>query len=300
MRPCARRWDWRRAATQAVDVFSYRHGFHAGNHADVLKHVVLVQLLAHMAAKEKAFSFVDTHAGAGSYSLGSDFARRKSEFETGIGRLWNAGGLPAALEAYLAQVRALNRDGRLHFYPGSPQIALQMTRPQDRLQLFELHSSESEVLQAYFGKADRRVTVRAADGFAGLKSALPPPSRRGLVLIDPSYEDKQDYHRVLDAMRDAQQRFATGIYAVWYPLVQRSESHRMAAGLEKAAGGDWLNASLKVCAPPEDGLGLYGSGMFVFNPPWNLEGALQETLPALARLLGQDGSASYKLKFRQT
>jgi len=281
-------------------VFSYRHGFHAGNHADVLKHLVLVQLLAHMAAKQKAFTFVDTHAGAGSYSLGSDVARKKSEFETGIGRLWKSGGLPAALEAYLAQVRALNRDGRLHFYPGSPQIALQMTRPQDRLQLFELHSSESAVLQAYFGKADRRVSVRAVDGFAGLKALLPPPSRRGLVLIDPSYEDKEDYRRVLDALRDALKRFATGVYAVWYPLVRRNESHRMAAGLEKLASGDWLHASLKVCAPPEDGLGLYGSGLFVFNPPWNLEAALREAMPALARLLGQDGRAAFGLKFRQT
>ena len=282
-------------------MFSYRHGFHAGNHADVLKHCVLVQLLAHMAAKEKAFSFVDTHAGAGSYSLGSDFARKKSEFENGIGRLWKAGSkLPAALDAYLAQVRALNRDGRLHFYPGSPQIALQMMRPQDRLHLFELHSSESEVLQAYFAKSDRRVAVRAADGFAGLKSVLPPPSRRGLVLIDPSYEDKQDYARVLDTLRDALKRFATGIYAVWYPLVQRKEAHRMAAELEQLAGGDWLHASLKVCAPPEDGLGLYGSGMFVFNPPWNLEATLRETMPALVRLLGQDARAAYGLKFRQT
>ena len=140
----------RRQLTRRGGLFSYRHGFHAGNHADVLKHVVLVQLLAHMAAKEKAFSFVDTHAGAGSYSLGSDFARKKSEFENGIGRLWKADRLPAALEAYLAQVRALNRDGKLHFYPGSPQIALQMMRPQDRLHLFELHSTESEVLQALF------------------------------------------------------------------------------------------------------------------------------------------------------
>jgi 23S rRNA (adenine2030-N6)-methyltransferase len=146
------------------------------------------------------------------------------------------------------------------------------------------------VLQAFFGKSDRRIAVRAADGFAGLKSVLPPPSRRGLVLVDPSYEDKQDYDRVLDAMRDALKRFATGIYAVWYPLVQRKEAHRMAGELEQLATGDWLHVSLKVCAPPEDGLGLYGSGLFVFNPPWNLEGTLRGTMPALARLLGQDGT----------
>jgi 23S rRNA (adenine2030-N6)-methyltransferase len=281
-------------------LFSYRHGFHAGNHADVLKHVVLVQLLAHMAAKDKAFSFVDTHAGAGSYSLGSDFAQKKHEFENGIGRLWKAPALPAALAPYIAQVRALNRDGRLHFYPGSPQIALQMMRPQDRLQLFELHSTESAVLQAYFAGSKPRVTVRAADGFAGLKSVLPPPSRRGLVLIDPSYEDKQDYARVLDTLRDALKRFATGIYAVWHPLVERKAAHRMGAELEQLAAGDWLHVSLKVSAPPADGLGLYGSGVFVFNPPWKLEGTLRETMPALTRLLGQDARAAFGLKFRQT
>jgi len=281
-------------------LFSYRHGFHAGNHADVLKHCVLVELLAHMAAKDKAFAFVDTHAGAGSYSLGSDFAQKKHEYEDGIGRLWKAGKLPAALDHYLAQVRALNRDGRLHFYPGSPQIALQMMRAQDRLHLFELHSTESEVLQAYFAKPDRRVAVRAADGFAGLKSVLPPPSRRGLVLIDPSYEDKEDYRRVPDALRDSLKRFATGVYAVWYPLVQRPEAHRMAGELENLATGDWLRVTLKVSSPPEDGLGLYGSGVFVLNPPWKLEAALHAAMPVLAKLLGQDGHASYSLKFSQT
>jgi 23S rRNA (adenine2030-N6)-methyltransferase len=281
-------------------LFSYRHGFHAGNHADVLKHVVLVQLLAHMGAKEKPFSFVDTHAGAGSYSLGSEFARKSGEFETGIARLWGQEKLPAALSAYLAQVRAINRDGKLRFYPGSPQIALQMARPQDRLHFFELHSTESEVLQAYFSKADRRISARAADGFAALKSVLPPPSRRGLALIDPSYEDKADYGKVVATMRDALKRFATGIYAVWYPMVQRDESPRLAGELQKLTEGDWLHVTLKVAAPPADGLGLYGSGVFVFNPHWNLEAALSESMPRLAKLLGQDGKGSFKLQFRQT
>jgi len=281
-------------------LFSYRHGFHAGNHADVLKHVVLVQLLAHMAAKEKPFSFVDTHAGAGSYSLGSEFARKTAEFETGIARLWGREKLPGALAAYLDQVRAINRDGKLRFYPGSPQIALQMARPQDRLHFFELHSTESEVLQAYFAKADRRISVRAADGFATLKSVLPPPSRRALVLVDPSYEDKADYGRVVATMRDALKRFATGIYAVWFPMVQRDESHRLAGELQKLTDGDWLHVSLKVAAPPTDGLGLYGSGVFVFNPPWNLESALGEAMPVLAKRLGQNGRGSFKLQFRQS
>ena len=266
----------------------------------MLKHVVLVELLAHMAAKEKAFTYVDTHAGAGSYSLASEFARKKAEYASGIARLWKARGLPAPLEAYLAQVRRLNRDGRLHFYPGSPQIALQMARPQDRLCLFELHPTESGVLGAHFAGRDKRIAVRATDGFAGLRSLLPPPSRRALVLMDPSYEDKEDYRRVVATMRDALERFATGIYAVWYPMVRRAESYRLPGELEKLAAGDWLHASLQVCAPPRDGLGLHGSGVFVFNPPWKLEAALAQALPALVRLLGQDGRAAHALKFRQT
>ena len=266
----------------------------------MLKHVVLVQMLAHLAAKEKPFAFVDTHAGAGIYSLSSEFATKNSEFETGIGRLWARNDLPAALADYVAQVRAVNRDGKLRFYPGSPQIALQMTRQQDRLHFFELHTTESEILAAYFPDSDRRITVRAADGFAGLKSVLPPPPRRGLVLIDPSYEDKDDYRKVVAAMRDALARFATGIYAVWYPLVRRGESQHLADELQQITGGDWLHLTLKVAPPPEDGLGLYGSGLFVFNPHWNLEAGLREAMPVLAKVLGQDGQGSFSLKFKQT
>jgi 23S rRNA (adenine2030-N6)-methyltransferase len=262
--------------------------------------VVLAELLAHMAAKDKPFAFIDTHAGAGSYSLTSEFARKKAEFETGIARLWKQHSLPASLQTYLAQVRQLNRDGRLRSYPGSPQIALQMSREQDRLHLFELHTTESRLLQEHFAGAGRRVSVRADDGFAGLRSLLPPPSRRALVLIDPSYEDKSDYRSVVATMRDALKRFATGVYGIWYPMVRRAESHRLAGELEQLAAGDWLHASLRVGSPPKDGLGLYGSGVFVFNPPWKLEAALQEALPALARLLGQDGQGAYILKFRQT
>jgi len=280
-------------------VFSYRHGFHAGNHADVLKHLVLVLLLEQLGSKEKGYAFVDTHAGAGSYSLSSTFAQKTAEFQTGIGRLWDRKRLPAALERYLAQVRTLNADGELRFYPGSPQIALQMTRPQDRLHFFELHSTESEILRAFFPKGDKRIAVRAEDGFAGLKSLLPPPSRRGLVRVDPSYEDKEDYRRVAATLRDALKRFATGIYMIWYPMVRRGESQHMAGDLRQLAPGDWLHISLKVAAPPDDGLGLFGSGVFVFNPPWNLETALRPAVPVLAEALGQ-GPGACELQFRQT
>jgi 23S rRNA (adenine2030-N6)-methyltransferase len=281
-------------------MFSYRHGFHAGNHADVLKHVVLVQLLAYLTGKPKPLWFVDTHAGAGCYSLSGDFARKKAEFTQGIALLWGRSDLPSPLTAYLDQVGRLNPDGTLRHYPGSPQIALQMLREQDRLQLFELHGTESVLLRKQYANVKRRVSVQAADGFAGLKAVLPPPSRRGLVLVDPSYEDKADYGRVLDAVRDALQRFATGVYAVWYPQVQRQEAQDLPGLLKRLAPGDWLHASLKVKAPARDGLGLHGSGVFVFNPPWKLDAALETALPALVKLLGQDRHASYSLKSKQT
>ena len=265
----------------------------------MLKHVVLVQMLAYLTAKDTPLWVVDTHAGAGAYSLVSSFAQKKSEFKDGIGRLWGRGDLPPALAEYVHQVKTLNPDGALRAYPGSPQIALQMTRPQDRLRLFELHITEIRILQDHFRRAGRRVSVREADGFAGLKSLLPPRSRRGLVLIDPSYEDKGDYARVLATMRDALQRFATGTYAVWYPQVQRRESQELPGQLQQLAGKDWLHASFRVMAPARDGLGLHGSGLFVFNPPWTLEAALRPVLPVLVNLLGQDNKASFGLQARR-
>jgi len=260
---------------------------------------MLVQMLSYLSAKETPLWFVDTHAGAGVYALDSPFAQKKGEFKTGIERLWGRKDLPAALAEYVNQVKAMNKDGKLRHYPGSPQIALQMLREQDRLQLFEMHTTESEVLQKQYASMKRKVSVQPTDGFAGLKAVLPPASRRGLVLIDPSYEDKDDYGRVVDAMRDALQRFATGVYAVWYPQVQRPESKELPGQLQQLAAKGWLHATLKVMAPARDGLGLHGSGVFVFNPPWKLEQALGTVMPTLVRLLGQDRSASYSLKSRQ-
>jgi 23S rRNA (adenine2030-N6)-methyltransferase len=266
----------------------------------VLKHVVLVQVLSYLSAKETPLRIVDTHAGAGAYSLESKYARKLGEFKDGIARLWGRDDLPPALAEYLSLVRKANPDGKLRNYPGSPQIALQMMRREDRLHLFELHTTEGQLLQMHFHAAGRRVTVKAADGFAGLKALLPPPSRRGLVLIDPSYEDKADYDKVVQAMKDALERFATGTYAVWYPQVQRQESQDLPGQLKKLARGDWLHVSLTVKAAAQDGLGLHGSGLFVFNQPWKLEQALRAAMPPLVKLLGQDRHAAYGLKFRQT
>jgi len=280
-------------------VFSYRHGFHAGNHADVLKHVVLVQMLQYLTAKDAPLWFVDTHAGAGAYSLEGAFAQKKGEYRDGIGRLWGRKDAPRAVSEYLHAVERNNPDGELRRYPGSPQIALQMLRRQDRLQLYELHTTESKLLRMHFAAAGRRVSVQAADGFAGLKAVLPPASRRGLVLVDPSYEDKADYGKVVAGLRDALKRFATGVYAVWYPQVQRQEAQDLPGRLRQLAAGDWLQASLTVKAPAGDGLGLHGSGMFIVNPPWKLAATLREALPWLVRALGQDRRAGFKLHCEQ-
>lgn len=276
-------------------MLSYRHSFHAGNHADVVKHMVLVQLIDHLEQKDKPFSYIDTHAGAGLYPLDSAAALKNSEFNTGIARLWDKAGLPAAVESYLAQVRALNPGGRLTRYPGSPQIARQLLRPQDRLRLFDLHSTDSRLLASQVAQPDKRVVMAATDGFAGLKALLPPPPRRALVLVDPSYEDKQDYKTVVTAIHDALRRFASGVYLVWYPLLQRREAVRLPIALAALRERDWLHLQLQVKAPSEDGLGMHGSGLFVFNAPWTLPATLRDAMPALVTLLGQDNSAHYTL-----
>ena len=280
-------------------MFSYRHAFHAGNHADVLKHVVLVHLLRHLAAKATPFWVIDTHAGAGLYSLEGEWAAKRGEFADGIERAWSRTDAPAPVAEYLDVVRAANPDGALRHYPGSPFIALAHLRASDRLRLFEMHPTEIGVLAGNVAEAGRdatrRTQVRREDGFAALKALLPPPPRRALVLIDPSYEDKSDYSRVVAALRDALGRFATGCYAIWYPQVQRREPAEMARKLERQPGLRWVHATLAVRSPSPDGLGLHGSGVFVVNPPWTLERALRIALPWLAHVLAQDAGASWSI-----
>lgn len=280
-------------------MFSYRHAFHAGNHADVLKHVVLVQLLRHLASKDAPFWVIDTHAGAGVYALDGDWASKRSEFAEGIGRLWQRADAPPAVAEYLSAVRASNPDGRLRRYPGSPFIALRYLRENDRLRLFEFHANESLELARNIGgagrDATRRTIIDAADGFAGLRALLPPPPRRGLILIDPSYEDKRDYAQVTATLRDALTRFATGCYAIWYPQVHRREPAEMVRKLTRLPGLRWLHVSLTVRRPSPDGVGLNGSGVFVVNPPWTLHAAMAACLPWLTGALRQDDAARWTL-----
>ena len=291
-------------------MFSYRHAFHAGNHADVFKHVALVAILRHLTAKETPLWVVDTHAGAGLYRLDSDYAGTSGEAGPGIFKLASTVAdhgtidgqpLAPAIADYLDLVRGFNREGQLRIYPGSPFLAQRLLRTdvRDKLKLFELHPSDSKALAGHIAQLDagRQVTMDRADGFEALKALLPPPSRRALVLMDPSYEIKSDYGKVVAALKDALHRFATGTYAVWYPVIPRPEAHdlpRRLKSLANQARKPWLHASLAIGQdeqPPVPGEvrrpGLLASGLFVINPPHTLKPALQEALPQLLQALGR-------------
>src|SRR5690606_24414936 len=289
-------------------MFSYRHAFHAGNHADVLKHAILVHILEHMNQKPAPYWVVDTHAGAGGYDLRGDWSQKQAEYENGIARLYpssqlppqsSTGGMPDLIQRYVSAIQAFNTEGELRYYPGSPWLALQALREEDRLRLFELHPSEIEVLQkgiahAFRGRG-RQVSVKQMDGFDAVRAVLPPPTRRGVTVIDPSYEDKQDYRRVFSAVQEGLQRFATGCFAIWYPLVQRGGVASLTRNPERL-DAVWVHATLKISKPAADGYGMHGSGMFVVNPPWTLHAALEESLPWLASKLGQDQHAGHTLR----
>ncbi len=275
-------------------MLAYRHGFHAGNHADVLKHLVLAEILTYLNAKDKGWRCVDTHAGAGGYSLVGVQAGKRREFEQGIGRLYGRHDLPAPLSAYVELVRRFNGGGALRQYPGSPAIAHMLMRPQDQLRLFELHPTDAGILASYLG-AEPGVQVRSADGFAALKSVLPPPTRRGVVLIDPPYEIKTDYARALAALRETLARFAEAVVIVWLPQLQLVEAARLPQRLKASADAHakkgWLHARLTVAEADAHGFGMLGSHVFVANPPHTLHATLAPLLPWLAAALAQFGGA---------
>ncbi|MCK2125784.1 23S rRNA (adenine(2030)-N(6))-methyltransferase RlmJ [Thauera aromatica] len=277
-------------------MLSYRHAFHAGNHADVLKHVVLLELLAYFNRKDKPWQYIDTHAGGGCYALASAQAEKNAESADGIGRLWAREDLPEPIAAYVAAVRQFNPQGRLLFYPGSPALAMTVARSQDRLRLFELHPADFDSLQRTFAAERGRVQVSRADGFAALKSLLPPPSRRALALIDPPYELKEDYRRAVEVLRDAMRRFPTGTYALWYPMLSRAEARALPGRLAELGAQSWLEVRLAVRSPPRDGFGMFGSGLYIVNPPWVLPARLEAMMPWLVERLAIDEGAGFDLE----
>jgi 23S rRNA (adenine2030-N6)-methyltransferase len=281
-------------------MLSYRHAFHAGNHADVLKHFVLDQVLAYFTQKDKPFWYIDTHAGAGLYELDKGYATQNAEFESGISRILNNTNQPEAIANYCDLLKKINTNKALSLYPGSPMIAKAHLRADDKMRLFELHPSDCKLLIENFQGQGRQVRIEALDGFAGLKSILPPPSKRAVVLIDPPYEEKQDYQRVVDCIKDSITRFATGTYIIWYPLLQRPEPLQMLEKLRMLNVENWLNVTLTVQAPSSEGFGMFGSGLYFINPPWTLPEILEKTMPYLTNALAQDGSAEYTLESHLT
>ena len=278
-------------------MLSYRHAFHAGNHADVLKHFVFALTLNYFNQKEKSYWVIDTHAGAGMYALASDFAQKNAEYQTGIARLLAAEHLPEPLENFVKIIKSFNKNNSLEFYPGSPKVAEGFLRADDKLRLFELHPSDYKLLAENFSGQNlrlRQTKIDMQDGFAGIKACLPPPSKRALVLIDPPYELKDDYQRVVDCIKDSLKRFATGTYLIWYPLLQRPEPAQMIEKLSHLSQ-NWLHVSMSIHEPSGDGYGMHGSGMFIINPPFILPKILEEAMPVLTQLLSLDETADFQI-----
>jgi 23S rRNA (adenine2030-N6)-methyltransferase len=275
---------------------NYRHAFHAGSFADVLKHAVLVRILVHLRAKPAAFRVIDTHAGAGLYDLAGPEATRGGEWRDGVGRLL-AAPPPSPADAlfadYLAAVRVLNRDGKLRAYPGSPALTRAFLRPQDRLIACELEPGAAAALTRNLG-GDRRCKAIAIDGWTALKAYVPPKERRGLVLVDPPFEDASDFPELCRALEAAHRKWPTGLYMLWYPLKGRDAPAALARSLRRTGIAKILRAELRV-GPTADEGPLGGCGLILVNPPWPLESELALMLPALAKVLTRGSAAGFGL-----
>jgi 23S rRNA (adenine2030-N6)-methyltransferase len=275
-------------------VLSYRHAFHAGNFADVLKHSVLTLVLEYMTRKDKGFYYIDSHSGAGMYQLSDDYAQKTGEYKNGIAKLIENDDLPEALQPYIDLVKNLNQEtGELTLYPGSPGIARQFTRRQDSAHLFELHPTDIEHLKAYSQRWNKS-HVKQSDGYQGVLGLVPPPNRRGVILIDPPYELKEDYLKAVRTVVNAYKKFATGTYILWYPVVKRELVEQMQSAFTKS---DVRNLTqVEYCQDADtEAYGMTGTGLFIVNPPWQLTSQLDEILPYLKTKLGHTES-QYSVK----
>ncbi len=264
---------------------NYRHAFHAGNHADVLKHAVLCRLLALMARKDKPFAYLDSHAGIGLYDLCGEQAGKTDEWREGIGRLWLRADLPALLDDYCATIAALNPDGGLRYYPGSPELARRLSRAQDRVLLNEKHPEDGRLLKGNMA-GDRRVTVHLGEGWHLAKALLPVVEKRALLLIDPPFEQADELERCVESLATAIARMRQAVVAIWYPIKDARQLKRFYQELQKSGAPKLLRAELWV-HPTDNPAGLNGSGLVIANPPWPLEEELRELLPYLATQLAQ-------------
>lgn len=264
---------------------NYRHAFHAGNHADVYKHLVVSRILRLMQRKDTPFAYLDSHAGVGLYDLQADPAQRTGEWTQGIGRLWQRDDLPSLAEDYLAVISQLNPDGELRYYPGSPELARRLTRSQDRLLLNELHPEDGRQLQANMGR-ERRISVHQNNGWLMPRAFLPVTEKRGVLLIDPPFEKLDDPVHCVTALEEAIGRMRQTVVVIWYPVKLRTQLKRFFQSLQKTSAPKLLCAELWV-HPCDDAQRLNGSGLIIANPPWPLADELSQLLPWLAEELAQ-------------
>ncbi|GLP95934.1 23S rRNA (adenine(2030)-N(6))-methyltransferase RlmJ [Paraferrimonas sedimenticola] len=278
-------------------MLSYRHSFHAGNHADIIKHASLCLIIDALKAKAKPFSYLDSHSGGGLYDLQDETAQKTGEYLEGIARLLPIAEQLPELAPYFDAIAAHNSSDALRFYPGSPELARQWLRDQDQLHLMELHNNEIDRLRANLG-GDERVGIHHRDGFEGLPGILPLPVKRGVALVDPSYEIKSDYAKVVKSVKKASQRWNTGIFAIWYPMLasDRDQSPWLLDELSKLPVKNLLVAELSV-APQAQDFGMHGSGMAIINAPYQLDDKLKTLLPKLSAALDPDQRGDWSLEW---
>jgi len=277
---------------------NYRHQYHAGNFADVFKHAVMVRIIEYLKRKEKAFRVIDTHAGIGLYDLSSTEARKTGEWQGGVGKLLNA-PLPDAartlLAPYLDLVRRMNPDGAFNVYPGSPLIARELLRWRDRLSAVEKHPQDADALRKLFS-SDHQVKVMELDGWLALGAHVPPKEKRGLVLVDPPFEEEGEFARMADGLKKAHHRWPGGVYALWYPVKDRAGAETFRQTLKKSGMARILDCVLTI-RPPSAAERLDGSGMVIVNPPYTLEAELRVILAALAGILAEDKAGNWSLEW---
>ncbi len=280
---------------RATEAMNYRHAFHAGNFADVFKHAILSRIIVHLREKPQPFRVIDTHAGPGEYDLAGEEASRTGEWRKGIGRLLGspiAPELGKLLKPYLEALKRAN-SGAFRLYPGSPLLALALMRPQDRLVACELEPGAAAVLAGKL-KRDRRSKAVAIDGWVALNAYVPPKERRGLVIIDPPFEDKDDFARLAGHLAQAWRKWPTGVYALWYPIKDRGGPDALARALENSGIGKILRCEIECAAEGEVGQ-LGACGVIVVNPPWRLAGDLERMLPGLAAVLSAGRRGQWRI-----
>ncbi len=272
-------------------MLSYQHGYHAGNFADVHKHLILSMMLQSLTRKDKPLSYLETHSGRAMYDLTDAQAQKNQEFQSGISKLWKAG--LTGTEVYCDAVSAKNDTAELLFYPGSPSLAQHFARANDKLMLMELHPQESQVLKRHF-RQDSRVAVHQRDGYEGVLAMLPPKPNRGMVLIDPAYEDKSEYDQVVAFIKRAKQLWPNGSYAIWYPLLEANRWKSLKHKLQRTSIRNILCSEIEI--NPADAGGMYGSGMLMVNPPWPLEDSIRAAMPGVLSKLAE-GAAADRLEW---